>query len=362
MSEFDYGNARLRAMKSRLLSRRALEALAAAESIDGLITALTNTAYREAVETALVRLMGMECLAEALRNDLVSAVGNARRFFPPDSLAGEMAATVLRRYDVHNVKALLRGLARHVPSSEILASTLPVGELRPPDLAELARAPNVATAIDLLATWRVSLARPLLERRGLRRAGSLETSEMDLALDRWYVSSAMQVARAGGEAGQPLLEALMLEADVANLMTALRLVGATDVVATLRAHYGTEEVTALFIGPGRIPLPVLSEAARKTTVAEAIDLFAATPYGATLAQVMAGRAAAGHLSLFERALARRQLQFAANLLTWDTLGIGVLLGYVALKTNEIANLRSIAQGLLLGDKPDRIRDDLMIVD
>mgnify|MGYP001559071884 CR=1 FL=1 len=83
MSDFDYGNARLRAMKSRLLSRRTLESLAEAASVQGLITALTNTAYREAVEAALARstveLAGMDCLAEALRNDLGATVGRAQR-------------------------------------------------------------------------------------------------------------------------------------------------------------------------------------------------------------------------------------------------------------------------------------------
>ena len=40
MSDFDYGNARLRVMKSRLLSRQELEALAEAGSLNGLIAAL----------------------------------------------------------------------------------------------------------------------------------------------------------------------------------------------------------------------------------------------------------------------------------------------------------------------------------
>ena len=48
---------------------------------------------------------------------------------------------------------------------------------------------------------------------------------------------------------------------------------------------------------------------------------------------------------------------------WLTVHIVlVLLGYAALKTNEIANLRAIAQGLLLGEKPDRLRSELMLVD
>ena len=45
----------------------------------------------------------------------------------------------------------------------------------------------------------------------------------------------------------------------------------------------------------------------------------------------------------------------------DPLGIGVLLGYVALKVNEVANLRWIAQGINLGLKSEAIRAGLEIV-
>jgi V/A-type H+-transporting ATPase subunit C len=192
MPDLDYGNARLRAMKSRLLSRRTLQELAEAGSVQGLITGLTNTAYREAVEAALVRLSSLECLAEALRNDLIATVGKARAFY--SGPAGELAALVFRRYDLHNVKTVLRGLTGHVPASEILANTLPIGELRPADLAELTRMENWHAAIDLLATWRLALARPLLELRAARRGrnGGADLFEMEVALDRWHTRTAMQ--------------------------------------------------------------------------------------------------------------------------------------------------------------------------
>ncbi|MBI3962025.1 MAG: V-type ATPase subunit [Deinococcus sp.] len=356
MSEFDYGNARLRAMKSRLLSRRTLEGLAEAGSVPGLLTALTNTAYSTAVEAALVRLSGLACLAEALRSDLAATLGKARSFYAGP--AGELAAVVLRRYDLHNVKTVLRGLARQVPADEILASTLPIGELRPADLAELARAPNVRTAIDLIATWRLSLAQPLLATRATEpgREGGAEPFELELALDRWYFRTALQAA------GDTVLgQALALEADIGNIMTALRLVGTPDTAGLLRKHLGSEDATALFIGPGRAPLTLLAEAAHQETVPRAIQILAPTPYGATLTGALEAYAAAPRLSVFERALAQRQLQHAASLIASDPLGIGVLLGYLALKTNEVANLRLMAQGLLLAEEPERILAELRFV-
>ncbi len=361
MSDFDYGNARLRAMKSRLLSRRTLESLAEAASVQGLITALTNTAYREAVEAALARstveLAGMDCLAEALRNDLVATVGRARQFF--SGAAAELAALTLRRYDVHNVKTVLRGLARQVVASEILSGMLPVGELSVADLAQLAQSADVRVAIDLLATWRMQAAQPLLALRARGRGGDLEVSAMELALDRWYLCAALRGAREAGEAGRPVVEVLDREADAANILTALRLIGATDTATAVREHFGVDNVGQLFVGPGQIQFAQLTEAAHKASVVEAVNVLADTSYGELLAGAMEAYIASGHLSVFERALSRRRLQRTAKLLARDPLGIGVLLGYVTLKTNEVSNLRTIAQGLMLGDKPDRIRAELM---
>ena len=44
----------------------------------------------------------MDCLAEALRNDLVATLGKARAFY--SEAAQALAQLVLLRYDVHNVK------------------------------------------------------------------------------------------------------------------------------------------------------------------------------------------------------------------------------------------------------------------
>jgi V/A-type H+-transporting ATPase subunit C len=357
LSDFDYGNARLRAMKSRLLPHRSLVWLTEVGSVQGLITALANTAYREAVAAALVRLTGMDCLSAALRDDLVATLGKARAFY--SEVAQALAQLALLRYDVHNVKTILRGLAGHVPANEIGGSTLPIGELRPADIGELVRVADWRMAIDLLATWRLLVAKPLLELRATQRSrdGHLEPLEMEVALDRWYFDTAI-----AGAGHTTLREAVTLEADIANILTALRLVGVPDVAAILRERLGAADVTRLFVGPGHIPFALLVEAAHQESIPNAINTLAATPYGDILADALPAYAASARLSVFERALAQRQLHHAAALVVSDPLGIGVLLGYAALKTNEIANLRTIAQGLLLGEKPDRIRSELILVD
>ena len=101
MSDYDYGNARLRAMKSRLLSRHELETLAGMESVPGLVSALTKTAYQPSIELSLTRVVGVEVIYLALRYDLLRTIGKVRSFFQHE--AGERVTWLLRSYDVYKI-------------------------------------------------------------------------------------------------------------------------------------------------------------------------------------------------------------------------------------------------------------------
>ncbi len=163
MSGYEYGNARLRAMRSRLLSRHELESLAETGSLQGLIAALTKTAYQKPVEAALTRSSGMACIDEALHNDLIQTVAKIHGFYHADT--AKVTAIIFRAYDIHNLKAILRGLTKSISSSDIVASLLPVGELGMNTLREIARLNNPREAIDLMASQSLPLAEPLLKLR-----------------------------------------------------------------------------------------------------------------------------------------------------------------------------------------------------
>ena len=164
MAGFDYGNARLMAKKSRLLSWKELESLVESGSVKGLIVALTKTIYRKPVEAALTRTSGMACIAEALRDDLTNDLGKIGDFYTDE--AAESVAMVLRRYDIHNLRAILRGLSTNASPGEIMEILIPAGELKSNLLSELARAPNPRAAIDSLASLNMLFALPLLNLRG----------------------------------------------------------------------------------------------------------------------------------------------------------------------------------------------------
>jgi V/A-type H+-transporting ATPase subunit C len=354
MSGFDYANARLRALKSRLLSRRELEALAGAGSTRGLLLALSETTYRAAVQAVLAQAPPGEAeadrLAEALRLDLLDTLGRVRRFFQPYPDASQLAALALRRLDVHNLKTILRGLLRQVPTAEILASTMPAGDLNPVELSQLAHAPHVSEALDLLATWRFPLARPLLEWRAAPAQANGDLAQLELALERWHLRSAREAAEAAGADAAALVHALRREADAANITTALRLASLAE---------RPSPAADVLVDPGQVPLAVIQAAAAQSTILGAVHALEATPYGPALRTALPEYEHSRHLSVFEHALTRLEQRLRVRHAIEDALGIGVLLAYLALKTNEVADLRAIAYGIALGEPPEAMRAALL---
>ena len=338
MSDFDYGNARLRAMKSRLLGREVLDDLAAASTVSALLNALTRTNYRTAVERALVQFTEMAALQAALRHELVATVNRVRGFFT--GKAAMYVCWLIRRYDVDNMKAVLRGVSHQLPAAEILQATLPIGELTTADLTTLAHAEHIGSALDLLATWRLPLAPPLLN------AASLSLVDLEMALEQWYFQAIMSLGKRDGDA---LRQMVLWQADVSNILMVLRLL-----------PWQREETAVLpFIGPGHIAQTTLRTAVQQPTVAQAVEILNHTPYQNSLRQGLSQYGVEQRLSVFERPFRQAQQQQATNYFINDPYGIGILLGYLLLKTTEISNLRHIAQSLQLGETAEVIRLELL---
>jgi V/A-type H+-transporting ATPase subunit C len=354
MAEFDYGNARLRAMKSRLLSHQELAGLAEIGSLKGLIAALTKTAYRKPVEAALARTSGLDCVTSALKDDLVNTLGKICRFY--DGEAREQVMIVLRNYDIHNLKTILRGLSSHAKPAEVLAAMLPVGDLDDHLLAEMARLPDPRAAIDFLATMGSPYAQPLLKLRETHPGA--DTNRMELALEQWSFARAKAYLESEHRNGDSLSSSLNLDADMVNLLTIFRFTHAPAERRLLREWLGEDDLRTLLILPGTLSLDVLVQAGMQDSLADAIEYFTGTAYEVPLRAGMNAYGQTGRLSDLERHLMRFRLGWTASKIRADPLGIGMVLGYAALKVNEVSNLRWIAQGISLVLSPQAIYTNL----
>lgn len=369
MADFDYGNARLHAMKSRLLTTRQMEELAGTGSLPGVVSGLMKTAYQPAIEYAIARTSGIETINQALRQDILQTVRKIRAFYQQD--AGEMVRWILRRFDIHNLKTIFRGLGKQIPPSEILSTLLPVGDLDETILFELARAATPRFAVDKLASMNLPIAHPLIKLR--TEYPGVDTVAMESVLERWYYQEFYQILENLRQERTVLGEAFALEADITNLQTVLRFIHSPAERKILQDQFlveghgrpgvssqpaEDEPIRELLVGPGNLPINFLVNLSKLDDMANAINLLSSTVYAPFLDAGYRDYLQSGRLSDFERQLNRYRLHWMVHQIPNDPLGIGVVLGYLALKLNEISNLRWIALGIQAGITAEAIRSGM----
>ncbi|HRC44419.1 MAG TPA: V-type ATPase subunit [Nitrospira sp.] len=355
MTDYAYSNARIRAMEGRLLGRSQYESLLDQVSFEGLIEVLKRLPYARALEHALTgydpaQLTGtIVRIDEALRRDLAQNLGVLRRFFADRSRA--LIDTLFLRWDVYNLKTVLRGKRAAAPIEDIVSATFPVGILDDLAVAELARVPTLPAVAHLLETWRLPLARPV--RTGLDRPG--ETDRLDLLeteLDRFAVVHASRWIADGDDNDRTVLGYLRFLVDKTNLLTAFRY------LAERRALSPIEAGRQFLKARGRFSQSDYEAVVGARDLREGLARLAVTPY-AWLADAFAGRDTIA-LPLVERQLDRAAIRKTVGLSRPDPLGIGPAISYIERKTNEVRNLRMILRGKAVGMQNDHIEEWLIL--
>ena len=112
---------------------------------------------------------------------------------------------------------------------------------------------------------------------------------------------------------QTLVADARLRADVANVLTALRLAGLRGKEAFLTQQYGAPQPLPLFLGPGRLSVDLLLAAARQKAPDLAIELLLDCYLGEALRQAQAPLKRDGRLSVVEKQLRQFLLQRSLSL-------------------------------------------------
>ncbi|MBI3809894.1 MAG: V-type ATPase subunit [Nitrospirae bacterium] len=375
MTDYAYTNARIRAMQGRLFDRAGYESLLAQATLMDALDALKRSPYAATLERTAEKqdaTPGAEArfhLDEALRQDLVLSLSKLRRI--TSDRAHDLLGLLLLRWDVYNLKTVLRGKRAHAPTKEVLASTLPVGWLDEVALAELARAPTLRAVADTLETWRAPLARPL--REGLRVLGDADTLQpLEFELDRFTLTKAFRMVADGDDNDQVVKAYLRLLVDKTNLLIALRYLEERNTLSEEPIARGTRcssgcngssarghEAGRHFLeANGRFTRAHYDAVVGARDARHAMARLADTPIRRLAGTFPEGDAPS--LPRIERTLDRALLHAALGLSRGDPLGIGVAVAYIERKVNEVRNLRMILRGKASGMGAEQIREWLII--
>ncbi len=348
--DWGYINARMRGMKSQLLDHRTLDNLILQPDIVALIGELEKTPYHDDIIEAKGRYTGMPCIEDALRKNFVRTFRKILAFARNEE-AENYIRIFLHRWDIQNIKTILRGKNIHVTNEEILGCLVPVGELDEATLTELVRQQDTKAVIDLLATWRIPWAKPLTTAfPEFARSGDL--GMLECALDRYYYDEALRAAK-GADANNAMIRRILsLEIDVVNIKTVLRMI---------RDHIDQEEAKKFLLAGGQeFNLRKLSRILALHTIEDALAEMALTRYQ-FLSGIPEAAVAAQKISVIEKELERYLVQQGTRAFRGDPLSVASLIGYFWAKYNEITNIRVIARCKTADFPIEHLREELVYV-
>jgi len=349
MALYDYGNTRLRARISSLFSIQMLESLADLTTIDSLISSLSKTHYKSSIEISLTYSHGYGCIAETLRRELSEIRKTLYRFYDED--LWEKIRIIFLRVDLQNIKAIIRGVSHEARIDTIIDSFSPLGTIPEGVLSSIAKSKNIADAIDKIAIYELDFSNELLEQKSSQR--SCCSSEIERTLEIWYFKEMASILTGRGENTKLLQKFNMIEADIVNLNILLRFVNAPS-----SPEIENHPIDYYIIDSGKFSRDQILKLSKESSVKNVITQLASSKYHDYLLEALSCFTENGLLSEFENKIRIYALKWLALLPKTNPFGVGVPIGYVAMKKSEIRNIRWIAKGIYSGFEPEYIKENL----
>ncbi len=352
MARLEYENTRLRSLKRELLTPDFYERLIEASTPEEAANLFSETCYGNDVSSAMVTTPGFRGIENGLKANLAQSYSKAVRFFTQENRY--LIDSLLGRFDIWNVKAVLRGKHIGATHEEIMEACLPAGELTEPLIVRLVDAPDVKTVIDLLSIWNFPYARVLRDSYpDYLRTGRLLILEMALDMS-FYVNSVNALEDHSNDIDAALLlEFLRQEIDFINIMSAIRLSSES---------ISKEESENYFVPGGKkFLLKHFEDALRSRRVEDIVELLRGTPYLKAAEEGIKRYFKTGYVSAFQRSLEEFLTRSASKLFLADPLSSAMLIAYFYTKHNEVTNLRIIVRGKSVGMDEESIREAMIIV-
>ncbi|MFA6226529.1 MAG: ATP synthase A1 subunit C [Methanoregula sp.] len=348
--DWGYINARMRGMKSRLLDKRALDNLVMQPDIESLIAELENTPYKTDIIEAKVQYSGVLCVEYALRKNFTRTFRKILKFIREEE-AERYITIFLHRWDVQNIKTILRGKNIHITNEEILDCLVPAGELDEATLIELVRQPDVRAVIDMLATWQIVYAKPLTEEYpAFAKRGDLAL--LECTLDEYYYANALDQVKSPSYNNGLIRNIISLEIDVVNLRTILRMI---------RDHIDPVEAKKFLISGGKeFNQRQLDHLLSLHSIEEVVEELKTTPYR-FLADVPPPAMRIQKISVIEKQLEKFLVQKGVGAFLGDPLSVASVIEYFWAKYNEITNIRIISRCKTADFSLEQLKEELIYV-
>lgn len=352
-----YVNARVRALKSMLLADADYQHLSQASDLDIFMQLLKDSSYAAPLEKQLFHHPGLRGIEDGLRNDLVKIYHKIVKM--SEGQSKELLGLLLDRWDVADLKTILRGKHISTMPEEILSNIMQIGSLSTGLAKALAYSDDVKTAIELLLSTRNLYGR-ILASRLPAYLSSHSILELEYALDKAYFENTCEALARQKSSMDTALFSQVLTRDllITNFLTVIKIFPET---------YDLDKKMNFII----IPKSAKSKNSLQTyeQLLRCPDLKALVAMAQArlkpkriISRILAQAQKQGELTPTSLERAAEKVVFKENhsLFAKDPLTIAPVLAYLFTKLNEITNLRIIAYGVQAHLPKTTIRDALVL--
>ncbi len=351
--KYGYSNVRARSMKGTLISESLLNEMIRVSGVDAVIELLQRTEYKEDIGSAAASYSGSRIVEFATSTNFSRVAQRLVKITPKDDCPAVEA--LLLKWDLNNLKAIMDAKKIGMSYEEVRPHLFRVGDMSDDDFKRILKADDRILLQEIRRTRLGKMLFTPLETptgKQLQRAVKDSLRSVDAffkeesLLDGFaYFMIDRTLSRLRGKEIAYLRRLIRKEIDIKNIM----------IIERLKRHNMPREQVLLRIIKGG----TLRDSSLKA-ILDAKDLGAViilVKNKFPRLELKDNMTLAEFEIALEQAIARqRNHAFHRNVLS-----VGVIIGFLLLKEEEINNLRKIAKGKEFGLTEDEIRQTLLVV-
>lgn len=342
LGNYPYINARVHVMKADLVDKSMYEKMPNM-SIEDITRYLQDTTYKREINELATQYSGAELVERALDANVSRAFEKVLRLARKE--VRFLIAGYLARWNLWNLKAMMRGKASGFPQEEVRKSLRPYGKLYD-SFEAIYKSPSIREILAASAK-EVPGAEKVLAHYDDRK----EVRALENALDCRYYGALSRKAAELPRSGRLIQAFVRTEVDIRNLRTVLR----------LKREKGMkkEQVIKYMIMPGgHLKRDDLAELA-SAEEAELAAAIARTRYGPALADSLKGYKETASLAPVQTALEKFWLRQIGLMFHQNPLSINPIIGYILAKEREYKNVRLVAHAKDAGLPKEFITENII---
>jgi len=338
---YPYVTARVRAKKAALLSADVYERMLQME-IPQIARILGEGAYKAEILALAAKASGVDLIELATSRNLAAVYRQIIGF--SEGELKQMIAWYLDRFDVQNIKTIVRGRLFGASPAEIQEDIVAAGSMSESFLQSLIELPTLDEVFEKLKGTIHSQA---FEAIGKKPSEITKWNEWEDRMTRLYYENLLAVVPERTEGTRLMREFVRREIDIVNLKTLLR----------LWALKATLPYDVFVDGGFEIPKEELSE-----MVSLDVNALAARLHDYSFTEELSSRLKdlqALGVGQLVRSVEKLHLLQASRYAHVHPLSVLPILDYIVRKDREVQNLRIVARGKESGLPVDVIRDLLV---